>query len=126
MKKYFINALFFCISAIAYGQTAVHSFEIQSSGPIQGFTKDQVEGFISKANFETYRLRDQRRTLSFDNGFEIVLQSADEALHESLIGNAASYPTAAENTAKLPVFHMTPGGWITAGYTNNQIKFQSK
>jgi hypothetical protein len=90
---------------------------------IQGLTQSQIETNISKGNFEQYRLMDKRTTLSFDNGFEVILLSANEAAHLGLIANTAGYQTAYPVSYKLPVFHMDPQqGWTYAAYAPKNTK----
>lgn len=105
-----ILSLFICLSA--FSQTVLHSFEYQAKPNFTEFTQTQIETFISKADFEQYRLLDKRVTLSFDNGFEIVLLSANEAAAAGLLSNPTSYPKKLTTHYGLPTFHLTSDGHI--------------
>ena len=116
MKKHLLILLVSLISSFAFCQTPAHSFESHITPSVQGFTQSQIDNFISKANFENYRQQDQRVTLTFDNGFEIVLLSGTEMVQRGLIISASSYPLASASHSKLPVFHLASTGSITAAY----------
>jgi hypothetical protein len=119
MKKFLTIILVSLISGFAFSQTALHSFECHLQPSIQGLTTSQIELYISKGNFEPYRLLDKRTTLKFDNGFEVILLSANEAAGMGLISNASSYQPDFPGKYKIPVFHMSPQGFIVAGYNAN-------
>jgi len=119
MKKFLPIILVSLISGFAFSQTALHSFESHLQPTVQGLTQSQIELYISKGNFEPYRLQDKRTTLTFDNGFEIILLSANEAERIGLISNASSYQVDFPKTYKIPVFHMSPQGFVVAAYPAN-------
>ena len=116
MRKYFILFCAVLISKLALCQTPVRSFEYHPQASFHDFTERQIDSFISKAKLESFRLQSNRNTLSFDNGFEIVLLSADEMVHLGLIGSSESYQPAFPADYRMPVFHVTPTGALTAGY----------
>jgi hypothetical protein len=120
MKKLLLAAFIFCISSAAYSQalTLPGSF-VSHVTTAQSMSQADINTNISKISFENYRLKDQKVTLTFDNGFAIVLLSATEAQALGLISNAASYPAAFDPKFKLPVFHMTPDGKVSAAYPVN-------
>ena len=117
MKRPLLIFFILLISKLSFCQTPIQSFESHLSPNLQGFTKSQIDSFISKAPFENYRLRNRRDTLTFDNGFKIVLMSANEMAQLGLINNTSSYQEAFPANYKLPVFHLTPQGWVMAAYT---------
>ena len=112
MKKKLPLILGLLLSLSAFSQTSLHSFEFQAKPNFQEFTQTQVETFISKSDLENYRLQDKRVTLSFDNGFDIILLSANEAAVAGLISNPTSYPKRSASHYGLPGFHLTADGLI--------------
>jgi hypothetical protein len=114
------------LSQYIFAQTPIAGFECHMHPGFQGFTQNQIDTFISKGNYEGYRLLDRRTTLSFDNGFEIILLSANEMLHSGLIGNTSAYPAAFPDKYTLPVFHLAAGGWVSAGYTADHTKSKGR
>ena len=119
MKKYLTIILVVLVSEFVMCQTSTRSFHSNINNGYQGFTQSQIDTFISKADLESYRLQDKRVTLSFDNGFDVELLSANEMAQLGLINNAHNYPLATSGKKKLPVFQMAPNGWITAQYSAN-------
>jgi len=113
MKKRltFIIGLIFSLSAFSQS-TPLKSFECNLKPDYQEFTQNQIETYISKVDFEKYRLLDKRTTLLFDNGFQITLLSANEAAASGLLTNPASYPKRFTTNYGLPTFHLTPDGLI--------------
>lgn len=113
MKKTLITALLSFFTFSVFSQTTVSgSFECHIKPELQGFTQAQIENYISKASLEQYRLLDIRTTLVFDNGFDIVLLSANEAAAKGLISNPSSYGVKSESKYGLPSFHLAPNGMI--------------
>jgi hypothetical protein len=125
MKKilFAISAIFISLAAMC--QTPAGSFQCQM-GSSHDLSEAQVSGFISKINFENYRLQNDPNTLTFDNGFKVILLSATEAQRLGLISNAATYPPSFPKEFKMPVFHMTPSGVVGAGYSVYNKKFSAK
>jgi hypothetical protein len=126
MKRTLLVAVAIFISAMIFAQaplTPAHSFETHITGA-PGMTEAQIESNISKISFENYRLKNKRTTLTFDNGFEIVMFSAAEA--QSLgIPASATYPEDFIAKYKMPVFHMTPDGKVGAAYSAATSKYTS-
>lgn len=120
MKKHVLTILVLLLSASVFCQTLAKSFECHLSASLQSFTAAQIDTFITKSNLEGFRLLDQRVTLKFDNGFDIVLLSASELQQSGLISNANSYQTAFPANFKLPGFHLNQSGQIAAEYPSNK------
>ncbi len=117
MKKLILACILF-LSMTVFGQTPQGSFHCMMK-PGQAMSETDINNNISKANFENYRLLDHRVTLTFDNGFDIVLLSANEAQTLGLINNVSSYQATFLPKFQLPVFHMTADGKIGAAYHAN-------
>ena len=120
MKKYLFIILALFLSASIFCQTPTKSFEYHVHGAIQAFTQNQIDTFISRSNLEGFRLLDQRVTLTFDNGFDIILFSAKELQHLGVISNTVSYQAAFPIDFKLPEFHLNQSGQIAAEYPTNK------
>lgn len=116
MKKHFILFCAVLISKLVLCQTLAHSFEFHPQTSFHDFSEHQIDSFICKAKLENFRLRSSKTTLPFDNGFEIVLLSADELVHLGLISSSESYQSEFPADYRLPVFHVTATGGLTAGY----------
>lgn len=125
MKKLLPLIVIVLISAMSYGQTPLNSFEciIKSAQPL---TPAQISDFITKGNYENYRLQNHRTKLTFDNGFEIIMHSAAEAQAAGLISNATSYQAEFLPKYKMPVFHMTPDGRVSAAYPVINSKYSTE
>ena len=126
MIRQLIATCFLLGSLSAIAQTPIHSFECQIPASYHDFTTAQVDSFISRGNFEKYRLQGVRDTLTFDNGFTVILFSAHEIVQSGLISSTAAYPVSRPERFKLPVFHLTAQGWIAAAYTDSHDKPKAK
>jgi hypothetical protein len=120
MKKYLLFILTLFLSASIFCQTPANSFEYHAHGSIQTFTQNQIDTFISRSNLEGFRLLDQRVTLTFDNGFDIILLSAKELQQLGMLSNTASYQATFPGDFTLPKFHLNPNGQIAAEYPTNK------
>ena len=127
MKKQVFVLIALFISAFAFGQerTPAGSFDC-SIGSAKDFTIEQINTYVGRGNFESYRLRNERNTLAFDNGFYVTLLSASELVQKGLIKDASTYQESFPAGFKKPVFHMTPNGNIGAGYALYERKPSSK
>ena len=126
MKKLMLTAMAVFVSVMVFCQTLTPagSFRCMIKTPGE-LSEAQVSTYISKLSFENYRLQDKQVTLTFDNGFEIVLLSANEAQTLGLISNASAYQTAFLPKFKLPVFHMVSDGRVSAAYPVVNSKYSS-
>ena len=123
MKKHLTLVLILLISKFAWSQTSAQSFDCQIKAGYQGISKTEIITKITKANLESYRLQDKRITLSFDNGFDIVLLSAKELEQMGLIHNATTYQSAYSPTFKMPHFHLNDAGIICAEHPITNAKY---
>jgi hypothetical protein len=118
MKKSFA-LVFFLFTFCCFSQkttTLTESFEI-----INNSAPDQSEFYtqsILNSNLEPYRLKDKRVTLKFKNGFSLVLLSAKELFVKGLNINMNSYKELHDTSVPLPIFSVTPNGWIGAEIQN--------
>jgi hypothetical protein len=128
MKKLLLTALIFSVYQIARcQQTVPNSFECRVNPGYNEFTAKQITSFICKSQFENFRLLDKRDTLTFDNGFCIILYSATELQKAGLISNAVSYQSKFPSRYTLPVFHINAAGEIAAAYpVRNDVKYSRK
>jgi hypothetical protein len=125
MKNFILTTVAVLMSLAIFSQTPSGSFECHISAP-QSLPVSEIINYISKINFENYRLKSRRTTLSFDNGFEIVLLSASEAQARGLLSNASTYQGDYIAKFKLPVFHMTSDGKVSAAYPVINSKYTTK
>jgi len=125
MKKAVLFALALAVSLAVFCQTPLQSFQINVTAP-QGLSQADIGRYISKINFENYRLRAKRTKLTFDNGFDIILLSASEVQAMGLINNASAYQAGYIPKFELPVFHMTPDGKVSAAYKIINSKYSTK
>lgn len=112
------------ISKLVLGQNAVLSFKCHTLPSLQGFTEKQIDTLVSRVNLEKYRLKDKRATLVFDNGFEIILLSANEIVPLGIIKDASAYPTVYPSGFRLPSFHLTPYGRIEMEYSSGRSQLR--
>ncbi len=126
MKKLMLTAIAVFVSVMVFCQTLTPAGSFRCRTMTSGdLSEAQISTYISKISFENYRLQDKQVTLKFDNGFDIVLLSANQVQSQGLISNAASYPAAFTPKFKLPVFHMTPDGKVSAAYPVVNSKYSS-
>lgn len=126
MKKLTLTVIAVFVSVLVFCQTLTPagSFRCQIKTP-GDLTPSQISTYISKLSFENYRLQDKQVVLKFDNGFDIVLLSANQIQTMGLISNAATYQTDFTPTFKLPVFHMISDGRVSAAYPVVNSKYSS-
>ena len=115
-------ALMICTSLRIFSQTPAGSYECRIT-LAQPLSVAQISGFISKLSFENYRLLNNKTTLVFDNGFDIILLSANDANSAGLIKDISTYAENFPRDFKLPIFHMTDNGNVGAGYSNYDKKY---
>ena len=125
MKKILPLVIFGLFSVMSFGQTPLHSFECRIKSA-QSLNPSQIAYYITKGNYENYRLKNRRTVLSFDNGFDIILVSATEAQTAGLIKNAEAYQADFLPKFKMPVFHMTPDGRVSAAYPVINSKYSTE
>jgi hypothetical protein len=125
MKKQLLLVLGLFVACVTFAQTDARSFEYSVRTP-QHLSRAEITAFIAKSNFENYRLLNNRTTLTFDNGFDIVLLSANEMQAAGLISNTNAYSENFPKTFRLPVFHLADNGFITAGYNAYDKKYRAQ
>lgn len=123
MKKHLTLVFILLLSKFSWSQTSAQSFDCQLKAGYQGISKTEIIAKIAKANLESYRLQDKRITLSFDNGFDIVLLSANELEQKGLIHNASTYQSAYSPSFKMPHFHLNDAGIICAEHPITNAKY---
>jgi hypothetical protein len=125
MKKplFALAALF--ISLSVFCQTPVSSFHcvVKKQQPI---SQTVISNEISKIDLENYRLLHKSTTLSFDNGFDIILVPAADALSNGTIKATRDYPENFGAKFKLPVFHLNPDGKVSAAYPVINSKYSTQ
>ena len=92
--------------------TPVASFDIidiTQSEKIQFYTVS-----ISKANLESYRLKNKRDTLEFKNGFRLVLLSAKEMFLKGISVDINLYKESKDPLVPQPLFVVFENGWLGA------------
>lgn len=118
MKKYpLLFLIFVCFSANkAFSQikTQPDSYEITHNTLVsqENFYKQSIE----KASLENYRLKSQRVSLSFENGFVIELLSAEELYSKNNSIDLNSYQSEFPARFVLPTFKILPTGELVAIY----------
>lgn len=120
MKKHLLLLLFF-VSIYSNGlfsqtKTEPNSYEITGNTLIS--QEDFYKRSIEKANLENYRLKSQRVSLSFENGFVLELLSAEEMLSKNKTFDINSYQVEFPKKYVLPLFKVLPTGELVAVYLN--------
>lgn len=113
MKHLFIW-LFFYLSITAFSQKTIpNSFAINDNKST--YTETFITNSINASNLETYRLRDKRNTIVFDNGFSVELLSAKELVIKGLITEPSAYKEAFPANVHKRIFNLLSTGMITIG-----------
>lgn len=128
MKTAILAFLLLFTIKTAYCQLgAANGFICQLKQGYQGIGQKDITAIISKVQLENFRLLDQRDTLTFDNGFDIILLSAKELHQSGIITDLTSYLQVFPPNYKLPVFHLNEQGQIAAAYpVSNNVKYSVK
>lgn len=118
MKKYpllfLIFVCFFTNGAIGQVKTLPNSYEITHNILIS--QEDFYKQSIEKANLENYRLKSQRVSLAFENGFVVELMSAEELFLTNKSIDVNFYQSNFPNKFVLPTFKVLPTGELVAIY----------
>lgn len=75
-------------------------------------TPETYTAALDAADWESFRLQNQRRQLAFDNGFSLELKSAVEMLNLGYPLNIANYPLDLPVGYNAPVLHLMPGNVV--------------
>lgn len=118
MKKTIFVAVIILTSLVvrAQNKTFQGSFVIiglEDAGKLSFYTKA-----IEAANFEQYRLSEQKVTLEFSNGFKVELLSAKDCFVKGYEINMNDYLSEYPKRFLLPTFFITETRHITALYNN--------
>ena len=114
-----ILALFFfqfAMSQTATVSTQSRTFVSQVQPSCHGLTQSQIDTYISSVSLEDFRLQNASDTLSFDNGFTIILPPAGQLQQVGLIPSVAVYRNTFPDKYTKPIFHMNATGQISAAY----------
>jgi hypothetical protein len=71
---------------------------------------------ISKANMESYRLREKEVIIQFEEGFECILPSAKQLIIKGYELDPNSYQLDFSNRFLMPVFQILADGQLVAKY----------
>lgn len=116
MKSIIILFFFlFSFNWLSAQKTIKNSFVINDNK--SSYTNEFISASIQKANFETYRLKDKRVTISCDNGFSFELLSSKE-LHIAGENIDPSKYNTYEASVKPPVFNLQQNGYFV-----NKVSF---
>jgi hypothetical protein len=121
MKKSILSALLL-LPLLFFGQVAntpAESFEILNNS--QPEKKEFYLQSISKANLESYRLKEKRVVLDFKNGFQLELLSAKELFLKGIAVDMNQYSEKFNDGYELPLFSVMENGWLGA-----EVKSKSK
>ena len=125
MRRPLLLILILLISKIAIcQQTKATSFEVRFKPGYQGLSQNQIIADITNSQFENFRLLNTQIRLNFDNGFDIILLSANELQKLGIINTVSGYQTDFPPNYKLPVFHINQSGQVAAEYpVSKNVKF---
>lgn len=102
-----IGLLGFLVNSISAQSNITNDYVIISNAGITEITP--YTNALDAANWEPYRLQNQRFQMSFENGFSIELKSAVELLNVGYPLNLANYPL------EKPVGYVAPTLELLAG-----------
>src|SRR5687767_11785012 len=108
MKYLFAGCLILFISSVSYSQTNFENDYVFTSTQ-QVESMDSYKEALDDANWESYRLRNQRSVFVFDNGLTIELKSAVELLNAGYSINLNAYAENRPADYKSPVLTLLPG-----------------
>lgn len=102
-------------NAFSQAKTIPNSFEIIENTLVtqETFYKKSIEN----ANFENYRLKNDRVKIMFENGFVLELLSAKELFIKNLAKNIDNYAETFPVRYELPLFFIQPNGQIVGRVT---------
>lgn len=135
MKKYFtLHALAkfrIGVFLLALMLTPVFSNQLFAGTPVGTFTvinhgnvtdTRPYETAIANADMEAYRYQNKRCTITFDNGVQIELFSANEMILAGHSVNVNDYKTSDNPQWIQPTFHLNADGTLSAMYTKGNLK----
>jgi hypothetical protein len=119
-KQFFCSLflVFFCsnflIAQTTAFKTPISSFMVgnKDNAPLSS----KIESQLAQSDIDQYRLKDVDVSLTFDNGFTVLLLAANTCKERGLAIDPINYPTASTTKRKMPLFHLLPTGQITAAF----------
>lgn len=116
-----ISIVLFLLSFVHLSaQTPSGSFQITHNGTATNI--QEYQSAIQNANFEIYRLRNERVSLSFDNGLTFELLSAYEMQQAGYQVEIGSYRESNATDYEAPTLFLGPNGLIGAQYNSTNFK----
>lgn len=112
MKKIY-TVLFSLLGGLSlWANTIPGSFNVlnETNAAKHGFYVQSIEA----ANLETFRLKDKRVVIHFDNGFDLELLSAQELFIQGKLTDASIYPVDKPKGYKEPVMTVLDNGKLVA------------
>jgi hypothetical protein len=77
---------------------------------------------LAQSDIDQYRLKDTDVSLTFDNGFTVLLFAANTCKERGLAVEPINYPTSLTTKRMMPLFHLLPTGQITAAFPSLPTK----
>lgn len=106
-----------------FAGTPAGTFTITNHGTVSDI--QPYETAIANADLESYRYRNQRCVITFDNGLQVELLSAVEMQQAGHAIVVADYKTADNPNWIQPIFHLNADGTLSAMYTKPNLKQNS-
>lgn len=122
-RKLFVLIVLLTISAFqinVHAGTPVGTFTVINRGSVTD--AQPYETAVAAADLESFRYRNTRCIITFDNGLQVELLSAAEMQqlgHNIVVGD---YKVADEPNWIQPVFHLNQDGTLSAMYTKPDLK----
>jgi hypothetical protein len=117
MKQFLLIAIT-VMSTLAF--TVAKSWIILNPATVQNIA--DYESALDKADLDKYRYVDKRNTLTFDNGLQVELLSANELNAAGLPVNMNKVRTVEPEFDTHPVFSLGAGGIILEVQTRTKVK----
>jgi len=116
-----IKLILLCVlsSTLSFSTPADHGYTVS-----QGTEKitESEQTAIDAVNWDRYRMQTIRRTIKFENGFEIELWSAKEMKAANLPFQEDKIITDNSAPKSNPIFRITPTGHIIESHTYTKKK----
>ncbi len=115
--------MLFYSNTFAQAKTIPNSFEIKDlkdPSKLNFYTES-----ISNSNMESYRLKDKRNVVKFENGFNLELYSATELKAKNNSLNINNYVSDIVKTDHDPKLNVHSSGIIVILHETNNAKFKN-
>ena len=123
-----VYSLFLLLSFSLFSNKNSAQTTFKNSFAVNKLANADNEAFYQKsieaADMESYRLKDKRTTLVFENGFEVEMFSAKELFVKGEAINPNSYKESFAPKYELPIFNILDTGHLTARVSNKGSKFK--